>query len=55
MSLVLCMNFCLCYRLLDMGYEKNVSQIISAIDSQESDIHRQTVLLSATLSDGMYM
>ena len=38
-----------------MGYEKDVSQIISAIESQQSDIHRQTVLLSATLTDGRFL
>ena len=40
------------YRLLDMGYEKDVSKIIAAVDSQSSEIKRQTVLLSATLSEG---
>ena len=35
-----------------MGYEKDVSKIIAAVDSQSSEIKRQTVLLSATLSEG---
>ena len=34
-----------------MGFEKDVSQIISALDEACSD-RRQTVLLSATLSTG---
>ena len=34
-----------------MGFEKDVSQIISALDTTCSD-ERQTVLLSATLSTG---
>eukprot|EP00105_Crassostrea_gigas_P038416 XP_019922564.1 PREDICTED: probable ATP-dependent RNA helicase DDX31 isoform X2 [Crassostrea gigas] len=37
-------------RLLDLGYEKDVGEIISALDTES---HRQTVLLSATLSEGV--
>ncbi|XP_048777011.1 probable ATP-dependent RNA helicase DDX31 [Ostrea edulis] len=37
-------------RMLDLGYEKDVGEIISALDTET---HRQTVLLSATLSEGV--
>lgn len=37
-------------RLLDLGYEKDVGEIINALDTES---HRQTVLLSATLSEGV--
>ncbi|KAK3591459.1 hypothetical protein CHS0354_033459 [Potamilus streckersoni] len=37
-------------RLLELGYEKDVSQIVAALHQQE---HHQTVLLSATLSPGV--
>ena len=39
-------------RLLDMGYEKDVSKIITAVNNQGDHIKRQTVLLSATLTEG---
>lgn len=39
-------------RLLDMGYEKDVAQIVTALNKQGSD-YRQTILLSATLSAGV--
>lgn len=38
-------------RLLDLGYEKDVGEIINALDIES---HRQTVLLSATLSEGKF-
>ncbi|KAL4219246.1 ATP-dependent RNA helicase [Mactra antiquata] len=39
-------------RLLDLGFEEKVAKIIKAIDSNQSS-ERQTVLLSATLSQGV--
>lgn len=39
------------FRLLDLGYEKDVGEIINALDTEN---HRQTVLLSATLSEGKF-
>lgn len=39
------------FRLLDLGYEKDVGEIINALDTES---HRQTVLLSATLSEGKF-
>lgn len=44
---------CVCFtviRLLDMGFEAKVAQIIQSIDQQTTS--RQTVLLSATLTEG---
>ncbi|EDO36246.1 predicted protein [Nematostella vectensis] len=41
-------------RLLDMGFEKDVSAILKAIkDQQIKAMHRQAVLLSATLTQGV--
>jgi len=37
-------------RLLDMGFEKDISRVVLALD--EHDCQRQTVLLSATLTAG---
>ena len=37
------------FRMLDLGYEKDVGEIVNALDS---DTHRQTILLSATLTEG---
>ncbi|XP_061189421.1 probable ATP-dependent RNA helicase DDX31 [Saccostrea echinata] len=37
-------------RMLDLGYEKDVGEIITALDTES---HRQTVLLSATLTEGV--
>ena len=44
--------YCLCFhcRLLDLGFEAKVGQIVEALDKQNLD--RQTVLLSATLTEG---
>ncbi|XP_064650108.1 probable ATP-dependent RNA helicase DDX31 [Lineus longissimus] len=39
-------------RLLDLGYEKDVSQIINILD-EKKQMERQTLLLSATLSPGV--
>ena len=41
--------FVFVFRLLDLGFEKAVSQIVSEMDAASQ---RQTVLLSATLSSG---
>jgi len=38
-------------RLLDMGFEKDISQVVSALD--EHGCQRQTILLSATLTTGL--
>lgn len=45
-----CSNLLL-YRLLDMGFEKEVSQIMTHIRQHSSNSKQQTVLLSATLSN----
>ena len=37
-------------RLLDMGFEKDISRVVLALD--ERGCQRQTVLLSATLTAG---
>ncbi|XP_067661640.1 ATP-dependent DNA helicase DDX31-like [Haliotis asinina] len=39
-------------RLCDLGYEKHISQIVTALNTR-SNHGRQTILLSATLSDGV--
>ena len=39
-------------RLLDMGFEKDISRVVSSLD-ECSRCQRQTVLLSATLSAGL--
>lgn len=47
------MHFITYFRLLDLGFEAKVAQIIQAIDRQSGADHsRQTVLLSATLTEG---
>ena len=38
-------------RLLELGYEKDIAQIITILNTQSSE-ERQTILLSATLSAG---
>ena len=45
---------CLLYvdRLLDLGFEKDLNAIIQALDKAKTDVRRQSVLLSATLSSG---
>ena len=44
------------YRLLDLGFEKDVSSILTAVKkSLFTGIRCQTVLLSATLNEGMYI
>ncbi|KAL3872229.1 hypothetical protein ACJMK2_040165 [Sinanodonta woodiana] len=40
-------------RLLDLGYEKDVSQIIAALHKPDPQEHHQTVLISATLTPGV--
>ncbi len=42
------------FRLLDMGFEKNVSEIVSVLGEKGPE-DRQTILLSATLSEGLFM
>lgn len=42
------------FRLLELGYERDVAQIINSLKSQCPD-PPQTVLLSATLSEGKRM
>ena len=43
--------FCIIFfRLLDLGFEKDISSIIRILDEKKTD--RQTVLVSATLSAG---
>ncbi|XP_013415138.1 probable ATP-dependent RNA helicase DDX31 isoform X1 [Lingula anatina] len=39
-------------RLLDMGFERDVAQIVNSLNEKQEG-HRQTVLLSATLSQGV--
>ncbi|XP_025112467.1 probable ATP-dependent RNA helicase DDX31 [Pomacea canaliculata] len=39
-------------RLLDMGYEKDVAEIVTALNTKGNE-HRQTILLSATLTTGV--
>ncbi|XP_048244940.1 probable ATP-dependent RNA helicase DDX31 isoform X1 [Haliotis rufescens] len=39
-------------RLCDLGYEKHIAQIVTALNTR-SNHGRQTILLSATLSDGV--
>lgn len=47
-----CINYIyLALRLLDMGYEKDVAEIVTALNTKGNE-HRQTVLLSATLTTG---
>lgn len=42
-------------RLLDLGFEKDVSSILTAVkDSLLSGVRCQTVLLSATLNEGVF-
>jgi len=38
-------------RLLEMGFEKDISRVVSALD--ERGCQRQTILLSATLTTGL--
>ncbi|KAK6195489.1 hypothetical protein SNE40_000909 [Patella caerulea] len=40
-------------RLLDMGYEKDVAEIINCLEHNASNQTRQTILLSATLTEGV--
>lgn len=48
--------FILVYRLLDLGFEKDVSSILTAVKkSLLAGIRCQTVLLSATLNEGMFV
>lgn len=45
----------ICCRLLDLGFEKDVSSILTAVkDSLLSGVRCQTVLLSATLNEGVF-
>ena len=49
------MNIYHYYRLLDLGFEKDVSSILTAVKkSLFAGIRCQTVLLSATLNEGIY-
>ena len=44
------------HRLLDLGFEKEVSSILTAVKKSLFDgIRCQTVLLSATLNEGMFV
>lgn len=50
-----CMNVNNYCRLLDLGFEKDVSSILTAVKkSLFAGIRCQTVLLSATLNEGTY-
>lgn len=50
-----CMNINNYCRLLDLGFEKDVSSILTAVKkSLFAGIRCQTVLLSATLNEGTY-
>ncbi|DBA04808.1 TPA: hypothetical protein N0F65_004445 [Lagenidium giganteum] len=40
-------------RLLDMGFEKQITQILSIIDAKKSTVKRQNVLVSATINSGV--
>lgn len=45
----------LAYRLLDLGFEKDVSSILTAVKKALfAGVRCQTVLLSATLNEGRY-
>ncbi|EGZ30532.1 hypothetical protein PHYSODRAFT_477816 [Phytophthora sojae] len=40
-------------RLLDMGFEKQITQILSILDGQKSAKKRQNILVSATINSGV--
>ncbi|KAI9912060.1 hypothetical protein PsorP6_008912 [Peronosclerospora sorghi] len=40
-------------RLLDMGFEKQITQILSILDSKKSISKRQNILVSATINSGV--
>ena len=51
--IMFCFFVFLSFRLLDMGFEKDVSSILNAINDQGKSSHH-TVLVSATLSEGEF-
>ncbi|RMX63842.1 hypothetical protein DD238_006765 [Peronospora effusa] len=40
-------------RLLDMGFEKQLTQILTLLDSKKTHVKRQNILVSATLNSGV--
>ena len=42
-----------CDRMLELGYKRDVQAVLNALEEQKSENKRQTILLSATLTQGI--